>query len=667
MQRNWIGRSEGAEVTFRSEQGDPISVFTTRPDTLWGATFMVLAPEHPLVDAVTTSEHRAAVEAYRAEAQRTSDVDRQAEGREKTGVFTGGYAVNPVNGERIPIWIADYVLMGYGTGAIMAVPAHDQRDFEFARKYGLPIVLVYATDPGQTDEALTEALPQGGTFRAALNAPFTGLPNSKETVGRVVAWLEANGLGEGRVNYKLRDWLVSRQRYWGTPIPIIHCPSCGIVPVPQEQLPVVLPDVEDYKPRPDGRSPLASIPEFVNVTCPTCGGPAQRETDTMAGSVDSSWYFLRYTSPHDDTEPWDRKAADYWMPVDTYIGGREHAVGHLLYARFFTHIFYDAGLISVDEPAAVLRNQGMLLNLTTVDADTKDKHPIKPEELVGYDRDAFLARWESGGKFTAERIVKPKDEPERVEPVTVEFQWLKMSKSKGNAETPDEMAEKYGADSLRLYVLFEAPFEDTIQWSEERMSGTFRFLNRVWDAVLEVAPTFDAGYAARLGETTSDDERALRRQTHQTIAKVTAHVDDFRFNTAVSALMIHSDALRRFLSAHGPSSPAAHEAAASLVKLLAPFAPHIADEMWERLGHANVFLYRASWPTADPAIAAEEEITLIVQVNGKLRDRITLPADADAKACEAAALASEKVREVTGGQTPKKVIVVPGKLVNVVV
>lgn len=667
-QREWIGRSEGAEVDFAVVgQEEKLRVYTTRPDTLWGATFMVVAPEHPLVAQITTPEQKAAVEAYREQAQRTTDIDRMAEGREKTGVFTGGYAINPVNGEQIPIWIADYVLMGYGTGAIMAVPAHDERDFAFARKFGLPIVLVYATDPDQTSDSLTDAFPTGGTFRAAFNSPFTGEPNEKSTVKKVVAWLEAAGKGQSRVNYRLRDWLVSRQRYWGTPIPMIHCPSCGVVPVPIKDLPVVLPDVENYKPGTDGSSPLATIPEFVNVSCPTCGGAAKRETDTMAGSVDSSWYFLRFTSPHDETHPWDRAAADYWMPVDMYMGGSEHAVGHLLYCRFFTHVFHDAGLLNVDEPAMALRNQGMLLGMTAVDASTKDKHPIKPDELPGFDLSSWVQRWEKEGPFPAERVIKPSpDEPERIESVSIEFQWLKMSKSKGNSATPDEMAEKYGADSLRLYILFEAPYEDTIQWSEERLVGTFRFLNRVWDVITQITSVYDKNWTSLIEKATSEDEKALRRKTHQTIRKLTEDIPNLAFNTSVAELMKFSDTLRKFVAANGMTSPAVHEAAATLTLLLAPFAPHIADELWERLGHTDAFLFHGPWPTFDPAVAAEEEITLVVQVNGKLRDRVTVPADADNAALEAAARASEKVQEIISGQTVRKVIVVPGKLVNIV-
>ena len=668
-QRDWIGRSEGAEVDFAVASGDgKISVFTTRPDTLWGATFMVFAPEHPLVDLLTTAEQRAAVAAYRDAAGRASEIDRTAEGREKTGVFTGGYAINPVNGANIPVWIADYVLMNYGTGAIMAVPAHDQRDFEFARKFDLPVIAVYAEDEMVSAEEMTAAITDKGTFRAALNTPFTGEPNNKETVKKIIRWLEAQGIGQGRVVYRLRDWLLSRQRYWGTPIPMIHCPQCGIVAVPESDLPVVLPDVENYKPTADGRSPLAAIPEFVNVKCPECGGDAQRETDTMAGTVDSSWYFLRYTSPHEKNAAWNRKAADYWMPVDMYLGGREHAVSHLLYCRFFTHVFHDAGLIDADEPASTLRNQGMLNSLTPVDADSREKKWILPEELVGYDREKWIERYQSEKTFPAERIVKDTDTGgDKILPVNVEFQWLKMSKSKRNASTPDEIAEAFGSDALRLYVLFEAPFEDSIQWSEERMTGTFRFLNRVWDIVTQIGPAYDPAHPKRLHIADAADERALRRRTHQTIIKVTEDAAELRFNTAVSALMIHTDALRRFVAAHGTDSPVAHEAAAALVKLLAPFAPHIADELWERLGNQDDFLFRSFLPVADAAVAAEEQITLVVQINGKLRDRLSLPAASDATACEEAALRSPKIVEELNGRSPKKIIVIPGKLVNIVI
>ncbi|MES2461193.1 MAG: leucine--tRNA ligase [Armatimonadota bacterium] len=673
QQRDWIGRSEGVEFDIPIAGHDArVRVFTTRVDTVYGMSFAVLSPEHALVDSITTDEQQGEVAAYREKAARLSDMDRTAEGRERTGVFTGAYGVNPVSGHRIPIYIADYVLTGYGTGAIMAVPAHDARDFDFERRYSLPTTIVIVATEAETAQppidgsALTEAFISKEGYTVNSNR-FSGLP-AKIAARRIAEWMESEGIGVRKTNYKLRDWLVSRQRYWGTPIPIIHCAACGDVPVPYENLPVVLPDVENYKPTADGRSPLAAIPEFVNTTCPKCGGAAQRETDTMAGSVDSSWYFLRFTSPQDNREAWDRAAADYWMPVDRYLGGREHAVGHLLYSRFFTHFFYDEGLISVDEPFASLRNQGMLLAETTIDADSADKHPIKRSELVGFNFDDWLTRWKREGAFPAERITEDLETREkRTVPVEVDFAWLKMSKSKENAVTPDEMAEKYGSDSLRLYILFEAPFEDTIQWSEDRMTGVFRFANRVWDVVTSVANTYDPAWAEKIADAPTDAaQKALRRRTHQAIAKVTDDVSEFRFNTAVSALMIHADALRKHLLAHGTESVAVWEAAATLVKLLSPLAPHIADELWEQLGKSGTYLYNETWPTADPAVAAEEEITLIVQINGKLVERLTLPADSDARTCEISALEAPKVKNAVEGKTIRKIIVIPGRLVNVV-
>ena len=712
QQRDWIGRSEGVEFDLRVAfipkpplpaslrgEGEPfaeskstpplpwrsgerglggegsaatIRVFTTRVDTVFGMSFVVLAPEHPLVGQITTDAQRTVVEEYVERAASLSDIDRTAEDRERTGVWTGAYAVNPVDGHRVPIWVADYVLAGYGTGAIMAVPAHDTRDFDFARRYDLPTPIVIVRDATEAENP-----PHGGDLTAARtdkegitvhSGGFSGLP-IKVAALRIAEWMESEGIGVRKVNFRLRDWLVSRQRYWGTPIPIVYCADCGTVAVPADQLPVVLPDVEHYKPGPDGRSPLASIASFVHTTCPTCGGPAERETDTMAGSVDSSWYFLRFTSPHDDRASWDRRSADYWMPVDTYIGGREHAVGHLLYARFFTKVFHDAGLISVDEPFASLHNQGMLTAQTPIDADSPDKHPVSPDDLPGYDYAGLLARWSAEGPFLTSRAIKDVESGgEQLVPVTVDFAWSKMSKSKRNSVTPDEMAVKYGADALRLFVLFVAPFEDTIQWNEEAMNGTFRFLNRVWGIVGEIADADMADWAARLGDTTSGDERALRRRTHQTIARLTEDIAGFRFNTAVSTLMIHSDALRKFVQAHGPASPAAHEAADVLVKLLSPLAPHIADELFERLGHADTSLYAQPWPIADRGVAAEDEVTLVVQINGKVRDRIILPAAqaADARSCELLALAAEKVQAEVAGKMVRKVIVVPGKLVNIV-
>ncbi len=702
QQRDWIGKSEGCEFSLEVVSGQwsvdsagrspdapsapsslttdhspltTISVFTTRVDTVYGMSFVVLSPEHALVEQIVTDEQRAEVLAYRERAGKLSEQDRTAEGRERTGVFTGAYAVNPVNGHRVPVWVADYVLAGYGTGAIMAVPAHDARDFDFARRYDLPTPVVVVETEADVQHPLngsemTTAFVSKEGYTVNSDA-FSGLP-VKLAARRITELLVSKGIGEAKTNFRLRDWLVSRQRYWGTPIPIIHCKTCGEVPVPVAQLPVLLPDVENYKPGPDGRSPLASIPEFVNVDCPKCGASAERETDTMAGSVDSSWYFLRFTSPREQNASWDRAASDYWMNVDRYLGGREHAVGHLLYARFFQKVFFDAGLVSKDEPFQSLRNQGMLLGYTPVERffDTKlkkdDFKSIKPDELVGYDFAEWSARFDTGGAFEALRRVEQTDATYREDPVSIEFQWLKMSKSKGNSVTPDEIAEKYGADSLRLYVCFEAPFEDTIQWDETRMNGTYRFLARVYDTVSEIAPGFDAEWTGKIGTATSPDEKALRRKTHQAIAKVGSDIESLGFNTSVSALMIFADGLRKFVAASGHTSPAAHEAAETLCKLLAPLAPHLADELFEKLGYAGRFLYREPFPVYDANVAAEAEVTVVVQVNGKIREKLTLPADSDAGVCEAAALASEKVQADLSGKTVRKVIVVPGKLVNIV-
>ena len=630
-QREWIGKSDGAEVTFATAHGD-LTVFTTRPDTLWGVTFMVLSPEHPLVDVLTTDAQETAIAAYKQTAAQTSEIERTAEGREKTGVFTGAYATNPVNNAQIPIWIADYVLVNYGTGAIMAVPAHDQRDFEFARKFGLEVKVVVQPEG---NELLGDTLPKAWTGEGMMvhSGPLEGIPAGKgdgQSVKAAIAYLETIGAGKGTVNYKLRDWLLSRQRYWGTPIPMIHCKTCGIVPVPESDLPIVLPDVENYKPSPDGRSPLASIPEFVNCTCPKCGRPAERETDTMAGAMDSSWYFLRYTSPHEEKAAWNAEAARYWMPVDMYLGGAEHAVGHLLYCRFFTEFLYDIGASPVSEPAHMLRNQGMLNALTPVLKSTGKA--LRPDEV---------------SRFAEDEITQA---------------WLKMSKSKGNAATPDDMAERFGTDALRLYILFEAPYEDSIQWSEERMSGTFRFLGKIWDTFSQiVAPS-----APNNGGTDTEGVRELLRKTHQTIAKVTDDIANLRFNTSVAALMVLADALRKFVLAGNAAHPAARESAEALTKLLSPMAPHIADELWERLGHTGQVLYHSTWPVSDPALAADDEILIVVQVNGKLRDKLTVPANISPADMEALAQASEAVIRDLEGKTIRKVITIPGRLVNIV-
>ncbi len=699
QQRKWIGRSEGAEVHFQvipaasasgtgladlfggsrsaTEEspsatlsstpegfspsrpalpvpgndgpGDTITVFTTRPDTLWGATVMVLAPEHPLVAALTTAEQRDAVAAYAARAGRETEIDRQAEGREKTGVWTGAYATNPVNGQPVPVWIADYVLMGYGTGAIMAVPAHDQRDFDFARKFGLPVVPVYQ-EPGQEvdGETMTAATTDKGVL--VNSGPFDGLAYSKETVRKVAEWLQSDGLGKPVVTYRFRDWLLSRQRYWGVPIPIIHCPIHGEVPVPDDQLPVVLPPVENYQPTGTGEGPLASIAEFVETNCPVCGGPARRETDTMAGFACSSWYFLRFADPHNSAAPFSREAVDYWLPVDTYVGGAEHAVMHLLYARFWNKVLFDAGMLGFDEPFTRLRNQGMML------AYTPGRKPSAGENAEG-EEDEKIEDWV---------VLKPEEKETYPEDQKV-YRWTKMSKSLYNVVTPDEAAERFGADSLRVYEMFVAPFEETVQWSEEGIRGSSKFLARVYRLVAQFADGWTPDWRASVGEAAGKD-RDLRRKTHQTLLRVADDLENFRFNTAVAGLMEWVNMAYEVANAlpSGTRSPALDEAMEYLVLALAPFAPHLADEMWtEGLGQSG-FLYRHPWPQADPEVAKKDEITLVVQVNGKVRDKLTAPADAGGDALQALALASPKVVEALNGSAPKKVIVVPGKLVNVV-
>ena len=555
MQRNWIGRSEGAEVTFTAHAPDgsrhPLVVFTTRPDTLWGATFMVLAPEHPLVPVLTAPDRRAEVEAYTYQARRQSEIDRMSTEREKTGVFLGSYATNPVNDQRIPIWIADYVLMGYGTGAIMGVPAHDQRDFEFARKYGLPVPVVIQP-PG---EPLVEPLAAAyeGPGRMVNSGPFDGTP-VPEGIPKVIAWLEETGRGRRAVNYRLRDWLISRQRYWGTPIPIVYCERCGTVPVPYEDLPVLLPEDVDFMPT--GESPLKYHEGFRRTHCPRCHGPAERETDTMDTFVDSSWYQYRYLSPHEDRAPFDPEQVAYWCPVDQYTGGAEHAVMHLLYTRFFTKALADLGLLPFREPMLRLFNQGVILG-------------------------------EDGEK---------------------------MSKSRGNVVDPDEQVARYGADVVRAYLMFMRPWEEGGPWSSRDIEGVARFLRRVWDLV--------TGPTQRVeGPWPEDEVLELRRRTHRTIRKVTEDFERFGFNTALAALMELTNHLYR-VRERLVGSPAWEEALRSLILMLAPVAPHLAEELWERIG-GPYSVHTQAWPTYDPELARTPEVTLVVQVDGRVRDRLT--------------------------------------------
>lgn len=615
MQRNWIGRSEGVEFDMRTDgHTESMRVFTTRVDTVFGMSFAVLAPEHPLVAEITTPDRRAEVEEYIRQAQRISEIERLSTERERTGVFTGAYAINPMNGENVPVYIADYVLLTYGTGAIMAVPAHDTRDFDFAKRYGLPITVVIAP-PGWNGEPLDEAHTGEGTM--VNSGAFDGLP-SQEGARKIAEYMEENGIGLIKVNYRLRDWLISRQRYWGVPIPVVYCEKCGEVPVPEDQLPVELPYAEHYEPSGTGKSPLATIPEFVNTTCPTCGGPAERETDTMGGFACSSWYFLRFASPHYTEGPFEKDAAAYWLPVDLYVGGAEHAVMHLLYARFWTKVLHDVGLVPFVEPFQALRNQGMVLA------------PDPKNESV----------------------------------------WIKMSKSKGNVVTPDEVVVRYGADSLRVYELFVAPLTESIQWSEDGINGMHRFLSRVFRVVQDYGKNYDPSWrkTVRQETSTSPANRALARKVHQTIRKVTEDIEGLQFNTAVAALMELMNEIAKYVQSTplAGKSSVFSEALEMLLVLLSPMAPHLSDELWNRLGHEG-FMLNLSWPVHDPDVAKAEEITIVVQVNGKVRDKLVVAADTDPKDLERLALESDKVKAQLDGKQVRNIVVVPGRLVNIVV
>jgi leucyl-tRNA synthetase len=618
MQRNWIGKSVGAEIVFEVEgSSEPITVFTTRADTLGGATFMSLAPEHPRVAELARGTGREAeVAAFVDRVRRQEKIRRTAEDQEKEGVFAGAYCINPLNGRRMPIWVANFVLMEYGTGAVMAVPTGDQRDFEFARKYGLSMVLA-VTPPGRPPldpEAITEAYIDPGVL--VNSGPFDGM-ESEAAKAAVAEWLAARGKGKKTVTYKLRDWGISRQRYWGAPVPIIYCDEHGAVPVPDEQLPVVLP--EDVAFTGAGASPLAQRADFVNAPCPRCGRPGRRETDTMDTFVESSWYFARYCSPRYDRGMFDRDTVRYWLPVDQYIGGVEHAVLHLLYARFFTKVLRDFGLLDIDEPFTNLLSQGMVI---------KDG--------------------------------------------------AKMSKSRGNVVDPDALIDEYGADTARLFSLFAAPPERDLEWSDQGVQGGVRFLSRVWRLVAESPELWAGGPDGAKGDgRAAADVKALprdladlRRQTHRTIKKVTEDLEArFRFNTAIAAVMELVNAIYLAREAHGTGGAAAgvlREAVVAVVRLLAPFVPHIADELWERMGGRGTLAFQ-QWPAFDPALARAEEVVIVVQVNGRVRSRLTLPADSPEDEVRAAALADARVREFTGGKPPRKVVVVPNRLVSVVV
>jgi leucyl-tRNA synthetase len=604
LQTNWIDRSEGASVTFKTEAGDPIEIFTTRPDTLWGATFMVFSPEHPLVDRITTPENKSAVEEYKAQAARQSEIQRGAVDKEKTGVFTGAYAINPVNQNRIPIWIADYVMMGYGTGAIMAVPAHDERDFAFAKKYDLPIVEVISPEGTHRDAPLQEAYIGAGVM--VNSAQFNGTRVNTEKgrknpgIARVLDWIAEQGIGKESINYRYRDWLISRQRYWGSPIPMIHCETHGWNPVPDDQLPVTLP--EDVEWRPTGESPLKLHPTWKNTTCPVCGGPATRETDTMDTFMCSSWYHLRYLSPKYDKGPFDPAEYDYWMPVDIYTGGIEHATMHLLYTRFFHKAMRDAGVTKGSEPMIQLRNQGMVL------AEDNSK----------------------------------------------------MSKSKGNVVAPDVLVNKYGADTVRAYLMFFARWEMGAPWDSQGIEGSVRWIRRTWTIFTDDAP-------ANAGTASDEVKKSLRRKVHQTLKKVTRNFETFEFNTIISSLMELMNEMYKAREAGAGGTDEWKEAEEIYLLMLAPVAPHIAEELWTNHLGKPYSIHTQLWPAVNEEAAKEDSIEIPVQVNGKLRDKVVVPAEASEDEIKSAALASEAVQKYLEGKEPRKVIVANRKLVNIVV
>lgn len=630
MQRNWIGKSVGCEIDFQLENGDEkIRVFTTRQDTLYGATFMSLAPEHPLALELTTEERRADVGNFIDKVAGQEKTKRTSDDYEKEGVFTGCYCINPLSGRRMPIYIANFVLMEYGTGAVMAVPSHDQRDFEFAKKYDLPMVVVIQPEDRLEPESMQEAWTGSGTM--ANSGKFDGLDN--ETAKEKIAdFIEQKGLGEKAVNFRLRDWGVSRQRYWGTPIPVIYCNDCGVMPVPEKDLPVVLPT--DVTFTGEGGSPLSSLESFARTDCPKCGQAARRETDTFDTFVESSWYFARYTCPDFDRDILDREKANYWMPVNQYIGGVEHAVMHLLYARFYTKVLRDLGMIDVSEPFTNLLTQGMVCMETK---ECPEHGWLYPEEI-------------KNGRCSH------CDEPVRT------GRNEKMSKSKKNVVDPDHLIERYGADTARLFSLFASPPEKDLEWNEQGVEGCYRFLNRVWRAVFDNKEIIANATPA----TTADGAgRDLRRTVHRTIKKVTEDIDGrFHFNTAIAAIMELVNAIYAFKEKE-KHPEVLREAIESVIVLLTPFVPHIAEEMWSELGNKEN-LSTGHWPTWDEAALVEENILVVVQVNGKVRGKITVPADADEGVVRETALQESNVSRFIADKTVRKVIVVPGRLVNVV-
>lgn len=632
MQRNWIGKSYGCEIEFPiADSEDKVKVFTTRPDTLFGATFMSLAPEHPMVGRLVTGQQKAMVEEFAAKVERQDKIERTSGDLEKLGVFTGSYCINPLTGGKIPVYLANFVLMDYGTGAVMAVPAHDQRDFEFAHKYDLPIQVVIQPEgeqllPEQMDEAYV------GPGILVNSGQFDGVDN-ESAKEKIAAYLDDRDEGRKTVNFRLRDWGVSRQRYWGTPIPIIYCDSCGAVPVPEQDLPVTLPT--DVELTGEGGSPLARHQQFLNVDCPSCGKPARRESDTFDTFVESSWYFARYACPGYTEGPLDKEAANYWLPVDQYIGGIEHAVMHLLYARFFTKVLRDLGMLDVDEPFSNLLTQGMVC----METQRCGEHGwLYPEQIAD-------------GKCT---LCGQVAELGRTE---------KMSKSKKNVIDPNQLIDQYGADTARLFSLFAAPPEKDLEWNEQGVEGCSRFLSRVWRSVID---NLDLIGSAEIPVEVSGAAADLRRKTHQTIKKVTEDIDGrFHFNTAIAAVMELVNTIYAYRD--GEQNPGVlREALETVVKLLNPFVPHACEELWEILGH-NESIETGSWPQWDESALVSAEITLVVQVNGKVRSKLSVAVDADKDAIEAAALAEQNVQRFVEGKQVRKVIVVPGRLINIVV
>lgn len=602
LQTNWIGRSEGAMVKFHiapgpdGKEGEAFQIYTTRPDTLWGVTFMVLSPEHPLVDKITTPEYADKVAAYKAQAARQSDIDREATDKEKTGVFTGSFAINPVNQEKIPVYIADYVLMSYGTGAIMAVPAHDQRDFEFARKHGIEVRVVIQPEGVEPLDGKTMPASVPASGRMVSSGPLTGT-SADDAFKTAIAFVTEKGIGTAYTNYKLRDWLISRQRYWGAPIPMVHCEKDGWNPVPDDELPVLLP--EDVAWKPTGESPLKLHPTWKETICPVCGGPAERETDTLDTFMCSSWYHLRYLSPDYKEGPFDPKEYAYWMPVDTYTGGIEHANMHLIYTRFFHKALRDMGITQGPEPMIQLRNQGMVL---------------------GEDHE-------------------------------------KMSKSKGNVSAPDDLVRRYGADAVRSFLVFFAKWDQGAPWSNTGIEGTYRWLKRVWALFIETTPKVTCS---------QETKQNLRRKVHQTLKQVTHDYMNFEFNTVISSLMTLLNEMSTAKEAGAGGTPEWDEAIRIYLCMMAPVCPHISEELWSNVFGLPYSIHTQPWPSVDEGATQESEITIPVQINGKLRDRVIVRSEAGEEEIQAAALASESIQKFLAGKTPRKVIVAQRKLVNIV-